>query len=68
MWDLSSLSRHGTHAPCCGSRSLDPWAAREVLVCIYMYICVELPHLMFQVQLVLLLLQTQNQPFLLITL
>ena len=30
MWDLSSLTRDGTHTPCIGRRSLNHWTAREV--------------------------------------
>ena len=30
MWDLSSLTRDGTCAPCGGKCSLNYWTAREV--------------------------------------
>ena len=30
MWDLSSLTRDGTHTPCLGRQSLNHWTAREV--------------------------------------
>ena len=30
MWNLTSLSRDGTHTPCTGRRSLNHWTAREV--------------------------------------
>ena len=30
VWDLSSLTRNGTHTPCIGRQSLDPWTPREV--------------------------------------
>ena len=30
MWDLSSLTRDGTHVPCLGGRILYHWTTREV--------------------------------------
>ena len=30
MWDLSSLTKDWTHAPCIGRRILSPWTTREV--------------------------------------
>ena len=30
MWDLSSPTRHQTHTPCIGRRSLNNWTVREV--------------------------------------
>ena len=31
IWNLSSLTRNGTHTPCIGRQSLSQWTAREVL-------------------------------------
>ena len=30
MWDLSSPTRHQTHTPCIGRRSINHWTAKEV--------------------------------------
>ena len=31
LWELSSLTRDGTHTPCIGRQSPDRWTAREAL-------------------------------------
>ena len=38
MWDLSSLTRDRTDAPCIEARSLNHWTAREVLCSVLMHI------------------------------
>ena len=35
MWDLSSLTRDGTHVPCIGRWILSPWTTREVSSAIF---------------------------------
>ena len=37
MWDLSSLTRDGTHTPCTGRRNVNHWATRDIH-CYYLLI------------------------------